>query len=233
MSCSAHIRPVLAKSAFLGGLPEVALDTLVARGQLESFEKGAAVYRRGDPGDSLLVLIDGRVKLANTSLGGREVVLYYVGVGEVFGEVAALDGKEYAADAVAIEDSEVFVVPRRELLPTLLAHPPALLEVVRALCEKTRIGAEIIEDNTLHMRARLARGLPRLASRFGWRSADGYLMLVMAQEEIGRNLRMSRGNVNRQIAQLKAAGLISTRGKEITILDEQGLKEIAEEAPAD
>ena len=57
-----------------------------------------------------MVLTKGRIKLTNTSSDGKEVVLHYVGVGNIFGEVAALDGKERAADAIALEDAEVFVV---------------------------------------------------------------------------------------------------------------------------
>lgn len=229
-----RIRPLLASNIFLGRLPGVVLDALVTKGQLVGFDKGAIIYRRGDPGDSLLLLVDGRVKLTNTSLGGREVVLYYVGAGNIFGEIAALDGKERAADATALEDAEVFVIPTRELMPTLSACPPALVQVIHALCEKIRIGAEIIEDNTLEMRGRLARGLLRLARLNGHRSADGkHMQLVISQEELGNNLRMSRANVNRQLGELKDARLIATNGQEITILDEEGLSKAAESSPDD
>ena len=103
-----RIRAFLAKSTFLGRLPGVALDTLVGKGQIRSFAKGVVIYRRGDPGDSLLFAISGRIKLANTNIGGKEVVLHYVGVGEIFGEIAALDWKERAADAVALEECQIF-----------------------------------------------------------------------------------------------------------------------------
>ena len=103
------VRPFITHNTFLGRLPRIVLDALMGRGQVRSFTKGAVVYRRGDPGDSLMVVIEGRVKLTNISRSGKEVVLHYVGVGDIFGEIAALDGKERAADAIALEDSEVFV----------------------------------------------------------------------------------------------------------------------------
>lgn len=226
-----RIRLLLAKSTFLGRLPGAALDALIGKGQRRSVAKGAVVYRRGDPGDSLMVVIDGRVKLTNTSLGGKEVVLYYVGVGELLGEVAALDGQERAADAIALEDSEIFVICARELLATLTAHPPALMEILRALCARLRMGAEIIEDNTLEMRGRMARGLLRLA-RQQVKGADGTCApLTISQEELGKYLGMSRANVNRQLGQLKTAKVIIISGTEITIIDEQGLMEIAQASP--
>ena len=229
------IRPFLTKNTFLGRLPDVVLDALVRKGQVRTYERGTLIYRRGDPSDSLMVLIAGRVKISNTSVGGKEVVLDFLGVGDIYGEFSALDGKERAVDAVALEDLEVFVVYSRDLLPTLIAHPHAMLEIIRVLCERARAGAAIIEDNTLEMRARAARGLLRLARRRGQRSADGAtLQLTISQEELGKHLGLARTNVNRQLRQLKLANLIRIDGAKICIIDEKGLEEIgADPSPRD
>ena len=224
-----RVRPLLKQNTFLGRLPDVVLDHLLHKGQLRGLVKGSIAYRRGEPGDSLMVVISGRIKLTNVSAAGKEVVLYFVGPGDICGEIAALDGKERAVDAIALEDSEVFVVYTRDLLPTLIAHPTAMFEVIQALCEKLRIGAVIIEDNTLEMRARVARGLHRLARQHGRRSADGAsLQLTISQEELGKHLGLSRANVNRQLGQLKTANAIKISGMEISIIDERELAEIAE-----
>ena len=228
------VRPFLTRNTFLGRLPDVVLDTLVRKGQVRRCEKGDLIYRRGDPGDSLMVVISGRVKLANTNVGGKEVALDFLGVGDILGETSALDGKERAIDAVALETSDIFVVYTRDLLPTLLEHPQALLEIIRELCERARAGAAIIEDNTLKMRARLARGLLRLARRRGRRSEDGTsLLLAISQEELGNHLGLARANVNRQLRQLKLANLIRIDGAEIGIVDEQGLDEIGADCSSD
>jgi CRP-like cAMP-binding protein len=224
-----RIRPFLANNTFLGRFPGVVIDALVSKGQLRSFAKGAVVYRRGDRGDSLMVVIKGRIKLTNTTINGKEIVLYYVGPGDIFGDIAALDGKERAVDTVALEDSEVFVVYARDLLPTLTNHPTAMFEVVQALCEKIRIGAAIVEDNTLEMRGRTAQGLLRLARRHGrMGTGSAHVRLTISQEELGKYLGMSRANVNRQLGQLKTADLIRINGSEISIIDEKGLAEIGE-----
>lgn len=230
-----RVRPFLTSNTFLGRLPPHIIDVLLGKGQIRSFAKGAVLYRRGDPGESLLMVIQGRIKLTNATIDGKEIVLYYVGPGEILGEVAALDGKERAVDTVALEDLEVFVVYTRDLLPTLIAHPAAMLEIVRALCEKLRIGAAIVEDNTLEMRGRTARGLLRLARRHGRASTDGgHLQLAISQEELGKFLGMSRANVNRQLGQLKIADVIRIHGTEISIIDEKGLADIGDSpAPKD
>ena len=227
-----RVRPFLKGNTFLGRLPDVVLDALICKGQVRSFAKRAFVYRRGDPGDSLVVLIKGRIKLTNINVGGKEVVLHHVGVGDIFGEIAALDGKERGADAVALEDSETFVVCTRDLLPTLIMHPHAMLEVMQALCEKLRAGAAIIEDSSLEMRGRTAKGLLRLAREHGRTSADGTsLQMTISQEELGKYLGISRPNVNRQLGQLKLANIIEISGTEISIIDEKGLVDIAQTQP--
>jgi CRP-like cAMP-binding protein len=225
-----RVRPFLKNTTFLGRLPNAVRDALICKGQHKSIQKGALAYRRGDPGDSLIVLLRGRIKLTNTNVGGKEVVLHYVAAGDIFGEISALDGKARAVDAIALEESEVFFVYRRDLLPTLAAHPDALLEVLQALCEKIREGAAIIEDNTLKLRGRTVRGLLRLARQHGKTSADGaQLRLTISQEELGKYLGISRPNVNRQLAQLKTAHLIRINGTEISIIDEKGLLDIAQD----
>jgi CRP/FNR family transcriptional regulator, cyclic AMP receptor protein len=226
-----RIRPFLAKNTFLGRLPDVVRDALMRKGHVRTFAKGDAVYRRGEPGDSLMVVITGRIKLSNISVGAKEVVLHFVSAGDICGEIAALDGGERAANAVALEDCEVFVVHTRDLLPTLAEHPEAMLEVIRALCEKVRAGAAIIEDSTLEMRARAARGLLRLARQHGRAGKDGVsLELTISQEELGKYLGLSRANVSRQLGLLKMLDVIKIDGARITVTQLDELTEIAEAA---
>jgi CRP-like cAMP-binding protein len=119
-------------------------------------------------------------------------------------------------------------VHARDLLPTLVAHPPALLEIIQILCEKLRSASAIIEDNTLEMRARTARGLLRLARQHGRTSKDGVrLQLPMSQTELGSYLSISRENVSRQLGRLRDANVVAVNDQQIIITDEVGLAEIA------
>lgn len=221
------VRSLLKSGTFLGRLPEVVFDALAARGVIRSHAKGDFLYRRGEPGDRLFVVISGRVKLTNTSAGAKEIVLHFLGVGDIFGDVAALDGAERAADAQALEDCEVFVLHSRDLIPTLLEYPDAMLEIIHELCRKIRVGAAFIEDNTLRMRGRMANGLLRLARQHGSTGQDGVcLELTMSQEELGNHCGLSRPNVSRELGQLKLAGAIKVDGSRIVILDQEALAEI-------
>jgi CRP/FNR family cyclic AMP-dependent transcriptional regulator len=224
-----RVRPFLKNSTFLGGLPDGALDALMRRGHIKKYAKGDVVCRRHEPGDSLMLVLAGRLKITNVNADGKEVVLNFLGAGDLNGEIAVLDGKERTANAVAIEDTEAFVVYARDLLPILTAHPQAMLEIAQVLCEKLRAASAIIEDNTLEMRARVAKGLLRLAQQLGRTSKDGIrLDLVVSQSELGNYLSLSRANVSRQLGQLKDAKVLRIQGAQIVIVDEKGLSEIAE-----
>jgi CRP/FNR family transcriptional regulator, cyclic AMP receptor protein len=228
---SERIRCFLKGNTFLGRLPNAALESLMSRGQLKRHAKRDIIYRRGEPGDSLMVVVAGRIKLTNVNVGGKEVVLHFLVPGNIYGEIAALDGKERAANAVALEDSEVFLIYTRDLIPTLKAHPDAMLDVISALCAKVRAGAAMIEDSTLEMRARVARGLLRLARQHGQKSAEGIcLQLALSQAELGSYLGLSRANVSRQLGQLKEANVIMIDGTQIVITDDECLTAIADAA---
>jgi CRP-like cAMP-binding protein len=223
-----RIRPFLKHNTFFGGLPDDVLEALIGRGHCQTCAKGQVVCRRGEPGDSLMVVLTGRLKITNVTADGREVVLNFLAPGDLNGEIAVLDGKERAADAVAMEASEVFVVDRRHLLPALTAHPDALLEVVQILCEKLRSSSAIIEDNTLEVRSRTARGLLRLAQQHGRKGKQGIrLSLSMSQTELAGYLGLARENVNRQLARLREANVIKLEGAQIIITDAQGLADVA------
>jgi CRP-like cAMP-binding protein len=229
-----RVLPFLRNNTFFGGLPDSALEAIIARGHTKKFSKGEVLCRRGEPGDSLMVLLSGRVKVANVTSDAREVVLNFLGASDAIGEIAALDGKERTADAVALEPCEIFAVHSRDLIPTLTAHPAALLEIVQVLCEKLRAATAIIEDNTFEMRGRTARGLLRLAQQHGRTSKEGIrLSVTLSQRELGAYLDLSRENVSRQMGWLKEARLIDVVGSQIIIIDEKGLAAIADKPAKD
>lgn len=228
-SLEQRVRPFLRANTFFGGLPDPALSHLIGRGHTKRFAKGDTICRRGEPGDNLMVMLSGRAKVVNTTSNAREVVLNFLAAGDLNGEVAALDGKGRTADTIALEACEVFAINARDLLPTLAAHPNALLEIIQVLCEKLRSASAIIEDNTLEMRGRTARGLLRLTEQHGLTSKAGVrLQLGMSQRELGGYLGLSRENVSRQLTRLRDAGVIAIDGLHIVIVDQTGLAEIAD-----
>ena len=214
---------------FLGELPEPALSQLVKRGRMVNIAAGETIYRRGDPGDSLMILIKGRIKISNTTVNAREIVLNFLGPGDVAGEIAALDGEPRTADAIAIEATEAFQLHRNDLRTVLTSHPQAMFSIIEKLCAKLRATSAMAEEGLLPMSGRCASGLLRLANQHGRECKDGVLIdLAVSQRDLGNYLGLSRENTSRQLGALKDSGLIRAEGNRILILDMEGLQEIAE-----
>lgn len=231
---SRRLARVLGETTFLGALPDQALSTLTRRGHIRTFAKGTVIYQRGEPGNSLMVILAGHIKIANVSPEGHEVILNFLRAGDLSGEIAVLDGKERTANAVALEETRALVILARDLLPILAAHPNALLEITKTLCDKLRAASAIVEDSTRDMRARAARGLLRLAERHGKVSSHTIrLDLVLSQQDLGNYLGISRENVSRQLRQLRFANVVRLEEGQIVITDRTGLAEIAEDVPID
>ena len=226
---SDEVLAFLKGSTFLGLLSDAALATLIRSGRARQYAPGEVICRRGDSGDSVLVVLAGSLKIKNTTHDGRDVGLNFLGVGDVAGEIAVLDGGERTADIIALEATEVFVIHRRDILPVLTSHPQAMLAIVEVLCDKLRNATSIIEDSTHEMTGRVARGLMRLARQHGRRRKDRTrINLKLSQAELGSYLGLSRANVSRQLTELKAGGAIEIDGAHIVIVDEGALTKAAE-----
>lgn len=225
---SDDVVPFLKGSTVLGLLSDAELATLVRSGRARNFAKDEVISRRGDKGDSVLVILSGSLKIKNTTLDGRDVGLNFLSVGDIAGEIAALDGGERTADIIALEDSEVFVIQRRDILPVLASNPEATLAIVEVLCERLRTATAIIEDSTEEMLSRVARGLMRLAQQHGRRRKERTrINLKLSQAELGSYLGLSRANVSRQLGTLKAQGAIEIEATYIVILNEEVLADAA------
>ena len=178
-----------------------------------------------------MVIVSGRIKIANVSADAKEVILNFLEPGDINGEIAVLDGNERSADAIALEDSEILVFFRRDLMPVLTAHPQAMLEIMQTLCQRLRALSAVVEDSTLAMRGRVAKGLLRLAEQHGRTSKDGIrLHLALSQNDLGKYLGLSRENVSRQLRKLRDANVIGIEGSQVVITNEAGLTAIAESA---
>lgn len=226
----ADVLAFLKGGTFLGVLPDAALQTLVRAGRARKYAQDEVICRRGDEGDSVLVVLSGSLKIKNTTHDGRDVGLNFLGVGDVAGEIALLDGGERTADIIALEETEVFVIHRRDVMPKLTLYPEAMLAIVEVLCDKLRAATAMIEDSTHHMNGRVARGLMRLAQQHGRRRENRTrINLKLSQAELGSYLGLSRANVSRQLSELKARGAIEINGAYIVIVDESLLVDDGED----
>ena len=220
---------ILRSKSALGALPNAALTELVERAHHVRYAKGEAIYQRGDVGDSLMVVLAGRIKISNVAHSAREIVLNFLTEGDLNGELGVFDGRARSADASALEATEALVIYRRDLMPVLERHPAVLLEIIAGLSGKVRMMSAMVEHGLLQMAGKAATGLLRLADQHGRKVKDGVLVdLKISQRDLGNYVGLSRENTSRELGRLRDKGLIRIDGAQITILDWDGLQSQAE-----
>src|SRR3954469_1631372 len=112
-------RQVLRRSVLFARLCDEEIDAVLAHAQVAKYAAGAQIVAKGDPGNSMMAVLNGRVSISAPSPDGRQVVLSMLHDGDVFGEIALLDGKERTANVNALTDCEILTVSRRSFLPLL------------------------------------------------------------------------------------------------------------------
>lgn len=213
-------------SAFAGCAREV-IDAILRPAVAVAFARGDVVYRRGEAGSSLMVVVAGSLKVSNVTAEGRDVVLGFVRAGGLIGEVAALDGRERTATVVALEPTEALIIHRRDLMAVLEARPQAALAVMTGLCARLRETNRLLESLSLDAMARVADCLLRLAGQHGVPSKEGLAIdLKLTQRDLGGHLGLTRETVSRTLSELRQAGAIELAGAAIVILDREALERL-------
>lgn len=191
------------------------LDRLVAFTRWMQPKAHTILFRKSDPGTSMMVVRRGRVKVCTHSEDGKELVLDMFGPGEVFGEIALLDGSPRTADAVTIDDCELLVLDRRDFIPFLLEHSDASVRMLEVLTQRLRRTTQLLEDVAFREGpSRLARRFVRLAEFSGREVESGiFVDMSLSQQQLGNMVGMTRESINKQLRQWRDEGLISwTRG---------------------
>jgi CRP/FNR family transcriptional regulator, cyclic AMP receptor protein len=219
-------RDALRRSRLFARLGDSELDAVLAHAMLRRYGEGDQIFAKGDPGNSMMTVLHGRITITAPSSDGRQVVLTTMREGDVLGEIALLDGKERSADATAAEDCELLVVPRHSLLSLLDRHPELCIEFLVVLCERLRRTNEQVEDLAfLELEARLAKALLRLAEESG-SAASRAVGLKISQRALGEIVGGSRESVNKHLQDWKRSGIIAIERGTIVIRDRGALAEI-------
>ncbi len=221
---SGRKRQLLLDSVLLRGIPESELKQIESFIRLASFKRGKTIFRKGEPGRGMMMIVSGRVKITSPA-GGNEAFLAVAGPGEVFGEIALLDGGPRTADAVALEDTELLVLDRRDFLPLVQRHPSAFLSLLEVLCARIRADTEMVEDFLfLDLPARLGRALRRLAEHNGTPVENGVRIDVrFSQRELGKTVGMTRESINKQLRIWRDRKILDIADGHIVILDMEAL----------
>jgi CRP-like cAMP-binding protein len=201
---------MLGRTTLFETLAPAAREACAAAFRPVRFSQGQTLFSRGDPGDQLLLVGEGRIRLAVTTEDGRELSVRHAAAGDLLGEIAMLDEGLRSADAVALVPSLVHVLRRSQFLTLLARYPDIGLGAIALLCRRLRETTDQLEGIALFpIEVRLARFL--LVSLKGREAPPGKrvpLEMAMSQGELAQLLGASRPKVNAALGALEAAGAI-------------------------
>jgi CRP-like cAMP-binding protein len=182
---------------------------------------GEMLFQKGDPGDALFGVRRGQIRIETGATDGSRLTLNFMGPGDLFGEIAVLDGQERTADATAAEATELFVLRREEFLHFLEREPKVAINIIQLLCQRIRWQSERMEEAVLQpLPIRLARRLCALAEDFGSE-------VHISQEQLGIFVGAARESVNRQLQAWRKDGILDLQRGRILLQNMTRLNAIA------
>ena len=195
---------LLRNHSLFGQLPPAVLGHLGSYIKRRTLPRGSIIFAKGDPGVGLMGVLSGTVKISVPSADGRDIVLNIIHAGEIFGEIALLDGHPRTADATAMTDCELMVIERRDFIPFLRSQPDLTIQIIEIVCARLRRTTEQVQDVTfLDLPTRLSKALLRLLVD-GDRSASA-TKITITQREISQIIGLSRESTNKQLQNLGEA----------------------------
>lgn len=196
-------------------LPPQTLHSIASTGVVRSYPKNAILLSEGDVGDSLYIILSGRVKVYSSNTAGREVVIAFHGAGEYVGEMS-LDGSPRSASVLTLEPTTCALVTRASFREFILAHPEFALHLIEKLIQRVRSTTENVKSLALSdVYGRLVKLLLALAVE-----RDGELIVPekLTQQDIAERVGASRDMISRLLKDLVAGGYLNVRDRTITIL---------------
>jgi len=225
MPPEANVEAALRGVGLFADVSEEDLTELAANARVRNFPRRQIVFSRGDPSDTLIVVLSGRVQIIVRSVDGGELILAVLGEGDVLGEPSLADGGPRSADAQTADDTTLLIIPR-EAVVSLARHDAAVAMTMLAYVSATlRRLTDLTEDLVfLDLPRRVAKIL--LGAPTG---ADGEVDLAMSQEQLAHRVGGTRQSVNGALRGFERRGWIAMHGRRVTIQQADALARFAGE----
>ena len=220
---TADVKSILRRTDLLRSAPNEVLDAVATASRLRVFRRGQVVFTRGDPSDTLFVVISGRVKVVVRSADGGELTLTIIQPGGVFGELGIADGGPRSADADALDECQLLLVPLETVQGICAREPPVVQALLNSTTATLRRLTEAVSDLVfLDLPRRVAKVLLSLP-----RGDDGVIRPALSQEELAHQAGGTRQSINATLRGFERRGWIEVHDRAVTIKQAPALRRFA------
>ena len=190
-----------------------------------SFPAGVRVFHEGDHSDACYIVREGSFRVTREHSDGRAITLATLGPGDIFGELAMLDGEVRSASVEALEDGELLALPAGDVRGLLARHPEITVKLVAALVRRLRAANERISRQSFQtVPSRVAGVLSQLVAEEAPRGEGGEVTIRMNQVDLAQLAGTSRESVSRFLADLERAGVVRAGRGRVAVLDPPKLR---------
>ena len=212
---------VLARSGIFQGVDADAAESLAKEMEIIEIRKGEVVFSEGEPGDSLYIVLTGKLKVGRRAADGRQNLIAVMGPSDMVGELSLFDPGPRTATATAVLDTRLARLRKQALRPWLTNRPEIAEQLLRVLARRLRRTNDALADLIFtDVPGRVAKTLLQFAGRFGTR--EGGVLRVshdLTQEELAQLVGASRETVNKALADFASRGWLRLDGKTVIIMD--------------
>ena len=212
---------IVRKAPLFSALDDESAASLRASMIPVKFSKGNTLFKEGDAGDRLFVVIDGKIKLGTSSGDGRENLLSILGPSEMFGELSLFDPGPRTATATAVTDCRLLSLAYDQVVGLITAHPRVGLQLLGRLSQRLRRSNNELSDLVFSdVPGRVAKAIMDLGTQFGVEKDDGYhVNHDLTQEELAQRVGASRETVNKALADFAGRGWVRLEPRAVVVLD--------------
>ncbi len=207
-------------------LEEAELERFSRVAVARSFPAGTRVFHEGDHSDACYIVRDGSFRVTREHSDGRAITLATLGSGDIFGELAMLDGEVRSASVEALNDGELLALPAGEVRALLARHPEITVKLIAALVRRLRTANERISRQSFQtVPSRVAGVLLQLVAEESPRQGDGGEVTIrMNQADLAQLAGTSRESVSRFLADLERAGIVQPGRGRVAVLAPEKLR---------
>lgn len=193
------------------------------------YKKKENIFSEGDQPEWFYIVAKGKVKITKLSHEGKEIILEIISPADIFGGVAVIRGFPYPANAVAMEDSEVIRISRRNLMRLVDRFPNLMYCIALQLGDRMKSSYDSLKNIALErVEARIAALLLKLANKVGVDTKEGILIdMRLTKQDVADMVGTTVETSIRTFSKFKKEGLLTDSDGKFTIKDKKGLSELS------